>query len=334
MVLRRHLLAVGVLSLILAAPTAARGATVNADSGVLLYTGAPGETNTLTVVHQGGGTYVLTDGAGITGTDGCAGSPAPNQPVTCTGVSAVLAELADGDDTFELSLLNAADIASASVSGGAGADTILGGPEADTIDPGDGADIVDSRGGDDVMGVADTAADRADCGDGADTVLADDTDIVGVTCETVLRGQPGDAPDGADPENPATPGTTPGGRTGNGTTPTTTTDPDAPTPPGTGGIPTVVRIEQRDRDVIARLRCRGPLPCIGTLHLSAPLASGAAVFGVRRRYALIGGRTATFPIPISAGARAFARRHPRAGLRVVARSSGGLRSRLGTLRLH
>ena len=120
--------------------------------------------------------------------------------VTCTGATAVRADLGDGDDIGQISdgigvpvelsagpgadLLEGAEQADL-LDGGPGDDSVIGGDGADTLRGGDGADTLEGRGGadrleggagDDTLspdGFEAPAADVVDGGPGSDVVTAD-----------------------------------------------------------------------------------------------------------------------------------------------------------------
>jgi Ca2+-binding RTX toxin-like protein len=75
----------------------------------------------------------------------------------------------------------------------------------DTVDPGAGTDNVDTGKGDDTVLVRDGEVDDVTCGEGADHVVADTTDAIDESCETVERA---DAPAAS---GPAAPGAGPAG---------------------------------------------------------------------------------------------------------------------------
>jgi hypothetical protein len=70
---------------------------------------------------------------------------------------------------------------------GSGRDVLRTGDRRDRIAPGGGADVVRAGGGADLVDVRRGGADTVGCGAGRDRVLADPTDHVAASCETVVR---------------------------------------------------------------------------------------------------------------------------------------------------
>ncbi|HEX6714619.1 MAG TPA: hypothetical protein VF066_14590, partial [Thermoleophilaceae bacterium] len=111
---------------------------------------------------------VITDpGATIDVGDGC--RSVDQHTAACTGFAMVVAELGDGDDSFDASALQIPTFAN----GGDGADRLVGGPGANGLDGGSGADTLLGGAGDDLLAPDDAAggsADVVDGGPGADIV--------------------------------------------------------------------------------------------------------------------------------------------------------------------
>ncbi|WP_081685773.1 Ig-like domain-containing protein [Candidatus Solirubrobacter pratensis] len=127
---------------------------------MLNYTGDPGRTNVVTFTEGSLGSIEVQRGAAdndaITAT-GCTG-PVLGTTFTCNGITGVTADGGDGDDTLDASGLTAAR---ATLSGGAGNDTLTGGAAADTLSGGDGDDrLTGNAGADSINGGA--GLDHAD----------------------------------------------------------------------------------------------------------------------------------------------------------------------------
>ena len=146
------------------------------DSGVMVYTADPGESNAITFTFGqdqfGHGAYLVVDApaVSITAVSPCQPGTAQNE-MSCPAdgggikppVTALSASLGDGNDTISIQ----ANIPT-SIGGGGGDDTMNGGPAADNLRGGDQNDAIDGGDGD----------DTEDGQDGADTVrggLGDDT---------------------------------------------------------------------------------------------------------------------------------------------------------------
>jgi hypothetical protein len=181
----------------LQAPSTAAAANVSPDlssAGGLVVADAANETNAMTV-HSEPGELVFDDtGAVLTTTAPQCTAVAP-QEVRClsTGLSGLTAQLAGGDDSFRLddSVGTVAAIASASIDGGdgndsltsgAGVQSLVGGPGDDLLDAGDNDDFLSGGDGiDSLLGGAGNDSlnsgpgiDRLDAGDGDDFLSGED----------------------------------------------------------------------------------------------------------------------------------------------------------------
>jgi Ca2+-binding RTX toxin-like protein len=167
-------------ALALALPAAAGAATLNDAGGVLSYTAAPGATNVVGFHETLPGTIVVTrdalrDGDPVAAS-GCTASGLI--VFVCTGVTHVVADAGDGDDTLDAFNLGGLSTATATLSGGAGDDVVLGGARADVLDGGPGDDVVAGGPGDDALSggagddqlSGDAGADSVSGGDGDDTL--------------------------------------------------------------------------------------------------------------------------------------------------------------------
>jgi hypothetical protein len=187
-------------------PSAAQAATLErAADGALVYTAAPGtNVHFLAARTWDGAAVSLDSGAGDAVAvlpDGCdGGTYFGSNVVTCTGATAIRADLGDGDDVGQVAegigvrveiaagpgndLLEGAEQADL-LDGGPGEDRVIGGDGADTLRGGDGADMLEGRGGADLLeggagddtlspdGFEAAAADVVDGGAGSDVVTAD-----------------------------------------------------------------------------------------------------------------------------------------------------------------
>lgn len=187
-------------------PAAAQAATLErAADGALVYTAAPGtNVHFLASKTWDGAAITLDSGAGDAvavlpaGCDG--GTFHGSNVVTCTGATAIRADLGDGDDIGQVGeaigvpvaisagpgndLLEGSEQADL-LDGGPGDDRAIGGDGADTLRGGDGADTLEGRGGADLLeggagedtlspdGFEFPAADTVDGGPGVDVVTAD-----------------------------------------------------------------------------------------------------------------------------------------------------------------
>jgi hypothetical protein len=156
---RSALVAGAALALLALAPASADAAQVTLSGGTLTYQAAPGETNAPSLGSVLSRFYVKDPSAtlSLAGT-GCSETDA--QTVSCpdAGVTRLVVDTGDGNDTIDLSL-NWSTLP-AELNGGAGNDTIKGGPGTDVISGGSGDDTLRGNGGADAIGG----------GDGTDTV--------------------------------------------------------------------------------------------------------------------------------------------------------------------
>jgi Ca2+-binding RTX toxin-like protein len=156
----------------------------------------------------------LTDGDGShsDGADGIDGGDGTDLVSYGTRVAAVTVDLAQTGAVSGEAGEGDTVVAAESVTGGAGADTLLGttagneltgGPGADVIDGRDGGDALFGEAGDDsltggagtdelrggsgsdVIATSDGSADRVSCGIGTDSVSADANDLIDLDCESV-----------------------------------------------------------------------------------------------------------------------------------------------------
>jgi Ca2+-binding RTX toxin-like protein len=103
--------------LLLALPASAHGATLTSFGGTLTYTGEAGENNNVAFAQSA--LAVTVTAPDVTSAPGCTGA---TPTFMCTGVSTVIADGEDGDDSFDPSGLTTAR---ATVSGGDGIDTVI-----------------------------------------------------------------------------------------------------------------------------------------------------------------------------------------------------------------
>ncbi|WP_157592687.1 Ig-like domain-containing protein [Solirubrobacter soli] len=187
----------GLSAVLTCAMTAPAGAAtlVNAD-GVLTYTGAPGESNQVAFERMPDGTTRASAyGATPTTVDGCTALPpvgvvdgTPYTPYDCAGVETVVADLGDGDD-YAITTLPA------TLSGGAGQDTLIGSAAADRLDGGPGDDTLRMTPGDTIVGGS--GVDTAELTDSSvfsvvlDPTLENATAYYGVTAPLTLTGNEG-----------------------------------------------------------------------------------------------------------------------------------------------
>ena len=156
--------------LVLAVPASANAATVTSFGGTLTYTAAAGHDNTVAFT-QSALSVTVTASAGdpITAT-GCTGG---GLTFTCTGVSTVVADGNDGDDTLNASGLMTAR---STLAGGSGDDVLIPGDGADSLSGGDGIDRAEYGGTGLTVSLNDVADDGLP-GDG-DNVSSDVEDVV------------------------------------------------------------------------------------------------------------------------------------------------------------
>lgn len=195
---RRHLLGMALACAVLAAPSSALAATAAVEGGTLVYSAAPGETNSIVVEPAlfGIGEVSIQDSAPLTPGAGCEAISETKVDCALAGVAAAQFSLGDGDDTFTLSTLAmplvvaggagndtlAAASGPATMTGDDGGDTINGGEADDRLSGGNGNDTIHGQPG----------ADRIDGGAGNDTIMGD-RPISGTapTGNDVITGGPG-----------------------------------------------------------------------------------------------------------------------------------------------
>lgn len=144
------------------------------DSSTVTYTAAPGEQNKVSVAVDGPKATIDDPGASsITTQQGCT-QVTPKRAVcdlqdSTTNIQRIAADLADGDDSFEMTAVNT-QFAGASVVGGPGNDDLRGGPFADSLNGGIGIDQLRGGLGNDFLSTDDaTGSADADLVDGGDS---------------------------------------------------------------------------------------------------------------------------------------------------------------------
>jgi Ca2+-binding RTX toxin-like protein len=175
---------------VLAFPSIAGAATarvIGSQAQQLVFDGAPGETNVVSIALVGDDgakvRYSLRDsGAGIVAGPGCSGDPAPGAEVTCvvarstpappcttkppcpTGLTVLFAfKLGDRDDVLDTTTVSGNDGGlSTNIEAGEGSDWLSTGATADTAHPGPGADHLSTGDGDDRVVAAEPAPDGPD----------------------------------------------------------------------------------------------------------------------------------------------------------------------------
>jgi RHS repeat-associated protein len=111
---------------------------VTKPSGVLTFTAVAGETNIATIALAGS-TYTITDsGSTITAPSGCTAVDAHTVTCSSSGITSIVMNGDDGNDT-----LRSSSSTPATINGGTGNDTIIGGPGNDTLIGGAGTDLAD-----------------------------------------------------------------------------------------------------------------------------------------------------------------------------------------------
>jgi Ca2+-binding RTX toxin-like protein len=169
--LRLLLLPLSLLILALA-PGAAVAATAGPGPGGALSIGAGGEQNTVTV-SLAGGTFTITDSAGMGANGPCMTTDANTATCPAESFTSITASLGAGDDSFTSTTATPSD-----VHGGTGTDLMRGGPgldhldgdtEDDDIDGGPGNDNIEGGGGTDTTKGGD-GNDQMDGGTGPDTM--------------------------------------------------------------------------------------------------------------------------------------------------------------------
>jgi hypothetical protein len=154
------------------------------------------ETNRI-VAHAEPGELIFDDAAAVLTTTAPQCTALTPQEVRCLsgGLSRLTAQLGGGDDGFELadSVAIVAAIASASIDGGDGDDSLLSSAGAQTLIGGLGSDSLRAGDGDDLL-LGDDGDDLLDGGAGQDTLasgIGDDT-LRGAAGNDRLDGGPGD----------------------------------------------------------------------------------------------------------------------------------------------
>jgi Ca2+-binding RTX toxin-like protein len=169
---------------VMVAPAVVQAATLTNSGGTLTYAAADGTTSQVSFDEGPAGTIQVTRDSGgddndpITAADGCV-EDAPTTAYTCPGVTRVVADAKDLNDTIDaggvftssIGLTNAgADLRGGAgddrLYGGAAADTVTGGAGRDTLTGAAGNDVVDGEAGDDYIYSYTAAAGP----DGSDTV--------------------------------------------------------------------------------------------------------------------------------------------------------------------
>jgi Ca2+-binding RTX toxin-like protein len=171
-------------------PAPALGSTVDLDfngDARVQYEAALGETNTVTI-NLAGGTYTVTDSAGIVAGSGCAQVSGTQATCPDAGVFRVTAEGRDLNDNITV---NAAPPLGAVLHGGSGTDTLRGGPADDRFHGGDGNDTLRGGDGDDVFDGG-LGNDTLDGQNGSDTAsYSARTEPVRVDLSFKIGGQSG-----------------------------------------------------------------------------------------------------------------------------------------------
>jgi hypothetical protein len=156
----------------LAAPAAARAATLTSAAGTVTFVAAAGKTNVIVFDETTPGTVHVSRDAGLGDNDplatvtGCT-PVTPQVEYVCTGIADVVADAGDGDDSLSAALLTNAD---ALLLGGAGGDVLSGGASNDALDGGDDGDSLSGGDGNDLL-TGDEGDDTLDGGAGADDLV-------------------------------------------------------------------------------------------------------------------------------------------------------------------
>jgi Ca2+-binding RTX toxin-like protein len=175
------------------------------DSSTVTYTAAPGEQNKVSVAVDGPKATIDDPGASsITTQQGCT-QVTPKRAVcdlqdSTTNIQRIAVELADGDDSFEMTAVNTR-FSGASVRGGTGDDDLRGGPFADSLNGGVGIDALRGGAGDDFLSTDDQTgsadADLADGGEGSfDQFFAYEKRTTPVTVDLASNTPAGEAGEG------------------------------------------------------------------------------------------------------------------------------------------
>lgn len=173
-------------------------------SSEVIYTAAAGEQNKVSVAVDGGKATIDDPGASsITAEQGCT-QVNPKRAVcdlqdSTETIQYVVADLGDGNDSFEMTAVNTG-FAGSQVLGGAGNDDLRGGPFADRLNGGVGIDSLRGGIGDDALSFQDTTgaadADVAEGGEGFDSLSAYDERTAPVTVDLASNAPAGEAGEG------------------------------------------------------------------------------------------------------------------------------------------
>ena len=187
----RRVLVVAAGLLALVGQSTAHAASVQVTGAELVFTAGAGESNALSISF-GDGAYEVQDN-GTSGEarvvvqpgPGCLPGSSPGT-IVCSGagVSAVVADMGDADDSATLNITTPASLSGRegvdNLTGGGGADSVSGGAGNDTLNGGEGGDVLDAGAGD----------DSADGGGGGDALAG------GAGVDTLTGGAGDDALDG------------------------------------------------------------------------------------------------------------------------------------------
>jgi Ca2+-binding RTX toxin-like protein len=131
-------------ALLLVAPAGAHAATLTKSGATLTYAATGTTTNIVTFTESTPGSIVVqrsgADDDAITATGCTTPEIDPGRTILCTGITSIVANAGDGDDSLDASALTAAR---ATLSGGDGDDVLAGGAGADSLNGGAGLDRAD-----------------------------------------------------------------------------------------------------------------------------------------------------------------------------------------------
>ncbi|MCW2990542.1 MAG: hypothetical protein JWM73_1136 [Solirubrobacterales bacterium] len=191
------------ITLALAVPAAAQGATVSLEPGpVVRYVAGTGETNRLTLAYSADGSGVtVTDPGATIAVEGCLSidlhtARCDVERELITGLPASVA-LGDGDDSLSVTSPQDSGYQPVHADGGPGDDTLRGTPGDDVIHGGAGNDSIVGGAGDDLVAGDDgddlldlsTGTDSPLCGAGSDLVVEPAvTVVVPADCERLRYG--------------------------------------------------------------------------------------------------------------------------------------------------